>query len=272
MPRQRPTEAVLDETRDLDRRSVAEILRAIHDQDRVALEAVERVLPQIATAVDALVSVVAGGGRWFNIGAGTSGRMGALDAAEIPPTFGLPAHRVQAIVAGGEPAMMHAVEDAEDDAEEVRKRLCELRLAASDAVVAISASGRTPFATGGVEAAHAVGARSIAITSDPDSALALAAQIAIVPETGAEVIAGSTRLKAGLAQKMVLHLLSTTAMVRLGHVDGNLMANLMPTSQKLRDRRLRIVMEMAGVDEAAASRALEACGGVVADAVRFARS
>ena len=271
MPLQRPTEAVLEATRDLDQRTVAEILQAIHDQDRVALNVVGRVLQEIEVAVNVLVSVLAGGGRWFNIGAGTSGRMGALDAAEIPPTFGLPADRVQAIIAGGEPAMLRAVEDAEDDSGAARNRLSEAQLAASDAVVAISASGRTPFALGGVEAARAVGARSIAITNDPGSALARVAEIAIVPETGAEVIAGSTRMKAGLAQKMVLHLLSTTTMVRLGYVDGNLMANLMPTSQKLRDRRLRIVMQMTGTDEGTASSALDACGGIVADAVQLVK-
>ena len=168
--------------------------------------------------------------------------------------------------------MVRAVEDAEDDADAARRRLCELDLAAGDAVVAISASGSTPFALGGVEAARAVGARSIAITNDPNSALASAAEISIVPETGAEVIAGSTRMKAGLSQKMVLHLLSTTAMVRLGHVDGNLMTNLMPTSQKLRDRRLRIVMEMTGVDERSASNALDACGGIVSEAARLAKA
>ncbi len=270
MPR-RPTEAVLEETRDLDQRTVSEILRAIHVQDQAAVEAVGRVLPEIATAVEVLVSVLTGGGRWFYIGAGTSGRMGALDAAEIPPTFGLPAERVQALIAGGERAMVRAVEDAEDDPEAARGRLREAQLAAGDAVIAISASGRTPFALGGVQAARAVGARSIAITSDPDSALAGTAEIAIIPETGAEVIAGSTRMKAGLAQKMVLHLLSTTAMVRLGYVDGNLMTNLMPTSEKLRVRRLRIVMEMTGMDEGPASSALDACGGSVADAVRLVK-
>jgi len=268
----RPTEAVLEETRDLDRRSVSEILQAIHAQDRVAVEVVGRVLPEIAKAVDVLVSVLADGGRWFNVGAGTSGRMGALDAAEIPPTFGLPSNRVQAFIAGGECAMVRAVEDAEDDAEAARLRLGEAELAVGDAVVAISASGSTPFALGGVEAARAVGAHSIAITNDPNSALAAAADIAIVPETGAEVIAGSTRMKAGLSQKMALHLLSTTTMVRLGYVQGNLMTNLMPTSQKLRERRLRIVMEITGVDENSAARALDACGGSVADAERLLQS
>jgi N-acetylmuramic acid 6-phosphate etherase len=272
MSEQRPTEAVLEETRDLDQRSVPEILQAIHTQDRVAVERVGRVLPEIATAVDALVSVLAKGGRWFNVGAGTSGRMGALDAAEIPPTFGLSPDRVQAFIAGGETAMVRAVEDAEDDADAARRRLCEADLAAGDAVVAISASGCTPFALGGIAAARAAGARRIAITNDPNSALAAEAEIAIVPETGAEVIAGSTRMKAGLSQKMALHLLSTTTMVRLGYVQGNLMTNLMPTSAKLRERRLRIVMQITGVDEGAASQALDACQGVVADAVRLAKS
>jgi N-acetylmuramic acid 6-phosphate etherase len=271
MPVQRPTEAVLEATRDLDQRSVMEILEAIHAQDRVAVEAVGMILPAVSSAVEVLVSVLEGGGRWFNVGAGTSGRMGALDAAEIPPTFGLESNRVQAFIAGGERAMVRAIEDAEDDSEAAQNWLQEAGLGAGDAVLAISASGQTPFALGGVEAARAAGAHSIAITNDPNSPLARAAGIAIVPETGAEVIAGSTRMKAGLSQKMVLHLLSTTTMVRLGYVEGNLMTNLMPTSKKLRERRLRIVMEMSGSDEGSASCALDQCGGVIADAVRLVK-
>jgi len=256
MPVQRPTEAILDETRDLDQRSVIEILEAIHAQDRVAVEAVGRVLQEIATAVEVLVSVLEGGGRWFNVGAGTSGRMGALDAAEIPPTFGLPAHRVQALIAGGERAMVRAVEDAEDDSEAARKWLCDAELRAGDVVVAISASGQTPFALGGVEAARASGAHSIAITNDPNSALASAAEIAIVPETGAEVIAGSTRMKGGLSQKMILHALSTAVMVRMGRVRGNRMVGLQTVNEKLRVRALGIVMDLAKVPRERAEAAL----------------
>ena len=264
---ERPTEAILDETRDLDRRSVEEILALIHAQDRVAVDAVGRVLPEISQAVDVLVCALSGGGRWYNVGAGTSGRMGALDAAEIPPTFGLPSHRVQAVIAGGEEALSRAVEEAEDDPEAARRQLREAGLRPGDAVVAISASGRTPFALAAVEVAHEVGARTIAIACDPNSDLAQDAEISIVPQVGAEVIAGSTRMKGGLAQKMVLHLMSTTVMVKLGYVAGNLMTNLLPTSKKLRERGNRIVAQMLEIDEARAAEILEASGGLVSEAI-----
>jgi N-acetylmuramic acid 6-phosphate etherase len=265
------TEAILEATRGLDGWSVREILEAIHGQDRVALEAVGRVLPDVARAVDVLVCVLGGGGRWFNVGAGTSGRMGALDAAEIPPTFGLPSDRVQAIVAGGERALARAVEGAEDDPEAAAWELRERGLRAGDAVVAISASGHTPFALGSLEPAHRAGARTIAITCNPRSPLAEAAEIALVPRVGPEVIAGSTRLKGGLAQKMLLHLLSTTVMVRLGYVEGNLMTHLAPVSDKLRRRAVRIVMTLGPTDEARATSLLHDCAGDVAAAVARAR-
>jgi len=232
---------------------------------------VSRVLPQVEEAADVLICTLQGGGRWFNVGAGTSGRMGALDAAEIPPTFGLPAQRVQAVVAGGDRALARAVEGAEDDA---AAAICELRereLAAGDAVLAISASGETPFALGSLEVAHEVGARTIALTCNPFSSLAEAAEIAIVPVVGPEVIAGSTRMKGGLAQKMVLHMLSTAVMVRLGLVAGNLMANMVPASNKLRERSARIVMELAGVGPDEAAAYLESANGNAAQAVALAR-
>ena len=225
---ERATEAINESSQDLDRRSAAEILEVIHVEDRRAFDAVGRVLPDLERAVDVLVCTLGGGGRWFNVGAGTSGRMGALDAAEIPPTFGLSGDRVRAIVAGGQRALVKAVENAEDNPEAGAWELREMGLAAGDAVVAISASGHTPFVLGCLDAAHEANARSIAITCDAGSPLAEAAEIAIVLEVGPEVIAGSTRMKGGLAQKMVLHLLSTTVMVRLGYVAGNLMTNHLP--------------------------------------------
>jgi N-acetylmuramic acid 6-phosphate etherase len=266
------TEDVLDASRDLDKRSVAEILRVIHAEDGRALEAVGRVLPQVERAVEVLVCALGGGGRWFNVGAGTSGRMGALDAAEIPPTFGMPPQCVQAVIAGGERALFQAVEGAEDSAEAAGWALRERGLALGDAVVALSASGRTPFALGALEEAHRVGARTIAVTCDPASPLAEAAEIAIAPETGPEVIAGSTRMKGGLAQKMVLHLLSTTVMVQLGRVEGNLMTNLLPVSQKLVSRALRILMTLARIDEAEARELLDAHEGNVEAALKAARA
>jgi N-acetylmuramic acid 6-phosphate etherase len=267
MTHSRPTEAVLEASRDLDDRSLEEILATIHGEDRNAWLAVGKTLPTIAEAAEVLVCALGGGGRWFNIGAGTSGRMGALDAAELPPTFGLPPGRVQAVIAGGQQALTKAVEGAEDNAEAGAWELRECGLESGDAVVAVSASGRTPFTLGALEAAHEVNARTICITCDPRSPLAEASEIAIVPETGPEVIAGSTRMKAGLAQKMVLHLLSTSVMVRLGFVTGNLMTHLRPASSKLRERAERIVMELSGVDQEQAARLLRESEGDAAVAV-----
>ncbi len=266
-----PTEEILEATRDIDTWSVERIVRTIHEEDLRAYQAITRALPSIEEAVDVLVVALGGGGRWFNVGAGTSGRIGALDAAEIPPTFGLREDRVQAVVAGGGKALSRAVEGAEDHAERGAWELRERGLAPGDAVVAISASGRTPFTLGSLEAAHEIGARTIGITCNPGSPLAEAAEIAIVPEVGPEVIAGSTRMKGGLAQKMVLHLLSTTTMVRLGYVAGNLMSNLMPASEKLRERALRIIMSLGGMDYSDAVKLLIRCENDVSKATQFAR-
>jgi N-acetylmuramic acid 6-phosphate etherase len=267
MERNRSTEAVLDATWDLDLRSAAEILAAIHAEDAKAVSAVGEALPQIERAVDVLACTLGGGGRWFNVGAGTSGRMGALDSAELPPTFGIEPSRVQAIVAGGARALSRAVEGAEDD---VYAGPCELRrrgLGAGDAVVAISASGHTPFVLSCLGEAHTEGARRIAITCNRDSPLAEAAEIAIVTDTSAEVIAGSTRMKGGLAQKMVLHLISTTVMVRLGYVKGNLMTHLVPSSQKLRERAIGILESTTQLNSEQAARLLDEHGGSVAAAL-----
>lgn len=265
------TEAILESTRDLDRRSTREILEAIHAEDGRAHRAVARVLPDVERAVGILVLTLQGGGRWFNVGAGTSGRLGVADAAEVPPTFGFPADRVIGLMAGGPRALVRAVEGAEDVAEDARRALREHELLAGDAVVALSASGRTPYALGALEEARRVGARRIAITCDPASPLSAAAEVAIAPQVGPEVIAGSTRMKGGLAEKMVLHLLSTTVMVRLGRVEGNQMTNLMPSSRKLRRRAVRIVSALGGVDAERARALLDACHGSVQDAVERAR-
>lgn len=271
MKRDLPTEAILDATTDLDRRSVEDVVAVIHAHDREAYRAVGRVLGEVARAADVLVCVLAGGGRWFNVGAGTSGRMGALDAAEIPPTFGLPPGRVQALIAGGTRALSRAVEGAEDDPNAAAWELRERGLRAGDAVVAISASGTTPYVLGSLEAAHAAGARTIAITCDPKSPLAEGAEIAITPLVGPEVIAGSTRMKGGLAQKMVLHTLSTSVMVKLGYVSGNLMTNVVPSSRKLRRRAEGLIATLAGVSPERAAELLDACHGSVRAAVARAR-
>jgi N-acetylmuramic acid 6-phosphate etherase len=271
MESKRSTEARLDATRDLDRRSAAEILAAIHAEDARAVAAVAAALPDVERAVDVLACTLGGGGRWFYVGAGTSGRMGALDSAELPPTFGIDPSRVQAIVAGGARALSRAVEGAEDD---VYAGPCELRqrgLRPGDAVVAISASGHTPFVLSCLDEAHASDARRIAITCNRSSPLAEAAEIAIVTDTGAEVIAGSTRMKAGLAQKMILHMLSTTVMVRLGYVNGNLMTHLVPSSRKLRERAVDIIVSMTQLGEEQAARLLDEHGGSVAAALASIR-
>jgi N-acetylmuramic acid 6-phosphate etherase len=263
-----PTEAVLESTREIDQWSADRIVRAIHAEDASAYAAVTAALPKIVEAAEVLTTALAGGGTWFNVGAGTSGRIGVLDAAEIPPTFGLAPRRVQGVMAGGEAALVRAVEGAEDHPERASFELKERGLSAGDAVVAISASGTTPYTLGSLEAAHQVGARTIAVTCNPGSPLAEAAEVAIVAAVGPEVIAGSTRMKGGLAQKMVLHLLSTTVMVRLGLVSGNLMSNLQPASQKLRERAARILMSVGSMSREEADRILEECGGDVAAACR----
>jgi N-acetylmuramic acid 6-phosphate etherase len=261
------TEAVLEATRDLDRRSTREVLELIHAEDLAAAHAVGQVLGDIERAVKVLVLVLQGGGRWFNVGAGTSGRMGVLDAAEIPPTFGYPPERYQAVQAGGYEAVWRAVEGAEDRGDAARAELARRELMPGDAVVAISASGRTPFTLAALDEAARVGARRVAITCDPRSPLAERAEVTIAPAVGAEVIAGSTRMKGGLAQKMVLHLLSTTVMVRLGRVEGNQMTNLVPVSRKLERRAVRILANLGQIDEAAARRLLQECHGSVQDAL-----
>lgn len=266
-----PTETPHAATADLDRRTTREILAAIHDEDRHAVAAVGAVLPEIERAVDALVAVLEGGGRWFNLGAGTSGRLGCSDAAEIPPTFGYAPERIEGLIAGGPAALLRAREGAEDDAESARTALRVRALCDRDAVVALSASGRTPYALAALEVAYQVGALRIAITCDPESPLARAAEVSIAPRTGAEVIAGSTRMKAGLAQKMVLHSLSTAVMVRMGRVEGNRMTHLRPGSRKLWLRALAMLQELGRCDDAAARAALEASHGDVAKALAMVR-
>lgn len=265
------TEAILEASRNLDRRSVEAILEVIHAEDRRALEAVTKILPRVAEAAEILILVLGGGGRWFNVGAGTSGRMGVLDAAEIPPTFGYPPERIQGIIAGGAAALSSSIEGAEDDEQAAVEQLREAGLVPGDAVVAISASGRTPFARAALEEAREIGARRIAISCDPRSPLARAAEVSLAPIVGPEVIAGSTRMKGGLVQKMILHLLSTTVMVRLGRVEGNEMSCLIPVSQKLRRRAVRIVRSLAEVDESVAEEHLDANHGSVEDAVATIR-
>jgi N-acetylmuramic acid 6-phosphate etherase len=238
-----------------------EILRLMNDEDARVAAAVALVLPEVARAVDGIVARLDKGGRLFYVGTGTSGRLGVLDAAECPPTFGVSAELVQAIVAGGYDACYRAVEASEDDAEAGAVDLQAHGFAKQDALVGIAASGRTPYTVGAVEHARRLGAFTIGLTCVPDSSITRAAEVSIVPLVGPEVIAGSTRLKAGTSQKLVLNMISTAAMIRLGYVTGNRMTNVQTRNVKLHARALRILQSETGLAEEHAKRALAEAGG-----------
>ncbi len=223
--------------------------------------AVRKEIPRIAKAVDKIAEALRWGGRLIYVGAGTSGRLGVLDAAECPPTFSVTRGTVTAAIAGGHKALTQAVEGAEDSAESGYRTLRKMRCSSRDVVVGLSASGTTPYVLGALDCARRHRATSVAVTCDPDSLLARSADIAIVPRVGPEVIAGSTRLKAGTAQKLVLNMLSTAAMVRLGYVYDNWMINLARVSRKLERRALTILEDAAGAAPEQAQRALAASGG-----------
>jgi len=265
----RPTEAALEGCPALDELSSEEVLRLIHHQDGIAHAAVSEILPRMAEAVEVLACSLAGGGRWLNVGAGTSGRLGVLDASEIPPTYGLSPRIVQGVIAGGDRALRYAVEDAEDDPVAGSFEIEERGTTLGDAVVGISASGHTPFVLGAIEAATRLGARTIAITCDPDSPLAQSVEIALAPTVGPEVVAGSTRMKGGLMQKMILSALSTTVMVRMGRVRGHHMTHVTPASNKLRGRAVRMLMELGGVDRRRARELLRGSDGSVERALKL---
>ena len=266
-PESPATECPNPRTAGLDRLSIEEIVGLLLDEDAGVSEAVRRARPSIEAGTALLVEVLGNGGRWINLGAGTSGRIGVVDAAEIPPTFGLEPSRVQGILAGGRAALEQAVEGAEDNPDAGALALRELELGSTDAVVALSASGQTPFVLGAVAYAREVGARTLAISCNPDAPLARSVDIAILAQVGPEAIAGSTRLKGGLAQKMILHTLSTATMVRLGRVRGNLMTGIRPTTAKLRARAVAIVAQLAGVETERAEKALDAAGDSVESAL-----
>lgn len=243
-------------SRGLDQKSTLEILRILNREDAHAALAVRRELPKIARAVDAIVESFRRGGRLFYVGAGTSGRLAVLDATECPPTFGTPPSMVQAIIAGGTPALRGAVEGAEDSASNGARDLRRAKISRRDVVVGLSASGTTPYVLGAVEFARRGGAVTIGVTSNLHSPLARRARIKIAPDTGAEAITGSTRLKAGTAQKLVLNLLSTAAMARMGRVYDNWMVHVALSNQKLRWRGSQILEEAAGVSAPTGKRVL----------------
>jgi N-acetylmuramic acid 6-phosphate etherase len=254
--RSAPTEGRNPRTRGLDRKSTVELLRILNREDARVPRAVAGEIPLIARAVERIVRAMRRGGRLFYIGAGASGRLGALDAAECPPTFGVSKSKVQGIIAGGRKALEQAVEGAEDSPEQGARDLAARRLKPRDVVIGLSASGRTPYVLGALEHARRRGAWTVAVTVAPHSPAARLANIAIAPRVGPEAIAGSTRLKAGTAEKLVLNMVSTAAMVRLGHVYDNWMINVTPANRKLRGRALRILVEAAGASLPAAREAL----------------
>ncbi|HET8664729.1 MAG TPA: N-acetylmuramic acid 6-phosphate etherase [Nocardioides sp.] len=261
------TEAVRPDLRDLDERSTADLVRLVLDEHHAVDAALEHGAPAIVEAVDAVAARMRRGGRLIYLGAGTPGRLGALDAAECPPTYGTDPDLVVAVVAGGAVGVVRSTEHSEDEGEAAVAALEELKVSEVDSVVGITASGRTPYVVEGLRAARAVGALTVSIANNENAESSSVAEIAIEAPTGPELVAGSTRLKAGTAQKIVLNALSTLVMVRLGKTFGNLMVDVAPGNEKLRDRGRRIVEAATGVSSEDASAALEAAGGSVKAAI-----
>ncbi|MET7476324.1 N-acetylmuramic acid 6-phosphate etherase [Streptomyces sp. NPDC005648] len=261
------TEAFRPELADIDQRPTLDIARLMNDEDTTVPAAVARRLPAIAAAIDAVAERMARGGRLVYAGAGTAGRLGVLDASECPPTFNTGPEQVVGLIAGGPPAMVTSVEGAEDSGEMARADLDALGLTASDTVVGVSASGRTPYALAAVEHARRQGALTIGLACNADSALAAAADHGIEVVVGPELLTGSTRLKAGTAQKLVLNMLSTITMIRLGKTYGNLMVDVRASNEKLRARSRRIVALATGATDEEIERALAATDGEVKNAI-----
>jgi N-acetylmuramic acid 6-phosphate etherase len=256
-PRKRRIEGPNPAVSKLDLKSSAEIADIINAADATVAPAVKRALPQIARAIDLIAAGLRKGGRLIYVGAGSSGRIAALDAVECPPTFNTDPRTVQFVIAGGPSALVLAVEAAEDSRELGEREMAKKNLGKNDVVVGIAASGHTPFTVAAMEYARRHGAQTIAVTCNPNSPLERAANMSIVTEVGSEVIAGSSRMKAGTAQKMVLNMLSTAAMTRLGYVYGGLMVNVHLKNAKLRQRGIGILRQITGTDHDTASGALE---------------
>jgi len=265
------TEQENPRSKDLSSQSTAEIVALMNDEDALVAVAVQRVLGDVVKAVDETVARLEKGGRLFYTGTGTSGRLGVLDASECPPTFGVSPELVQGVIAGGYDACHRAVEASEDDADAGAADLKQRGFGAADVLVGIAASGRTPYTVGAVKFARGLGAFTIGLTVVPGSPITEAAELSIVPVVGPEVLTGSSRLKAGTAQKMVLNMISTATMVRLGYVSGNRMSHLQARNIKLRDRAVRIIVAETGLDYEAAAAALEAAGNDLKQALLTAR-
>ncbi|MBY4839104.1 N-acetylmuramic acid 6-phosphate etherase [Pantoea sp. DY-5] len=245
----------------IDELTTEAMLRVINDEDKKVALAVEAIVPQIAQVVDAITAAFSKGGRLIYCGAGTSGRLGILDASECPPTFGTPRSQVVGLIAGGHTAILQAVENAEDNVEQGAQDLRDIQFNANDVLVGIAASGRTPYVLGALAYARQQAAFTAALTCNPNSPMSQAADVALTPVVGPEVITGSSRMKAGTAQKLVLNMLTTGAMIRSGKVYGNLMVDVEATNQKLVQRQVNIVKQATDCDDATAQQALAACNG-----------
>lgn len=255
------TESDNPNTSEIDKVSTLEAVRLINAEDRIVAEAVEKVLPAVADAIDKVVDRLQAGGRLFYIGTGTSGRLGVLDASEIPPTYGVSYDLVQGVIAGGYDALYKATEASEDNRQQGAEDLKSRGLCPKDAVVGIAASGRTPYTIGALDYARELGCFTACIVCNPDSKITQTAEVAIVPVVGPEAITGSTRMKAGTAQKMILNMISTVSMIRLGYVKGNRMTNMKASNEKLQDRAVRILMDEVGMDEDSAAKLMADAGG-----------
>ncbi|MCX8169427.1 MAG: N-acetylmuramic acid 6-phosphate etherase [Candidatus Methanomethylicia archaeon] len=267
-----PTETKIMEKWNIDKLPTIEILRIINEEDKKAVEAVGRELESISKAVELICQSLSNGGRMIYIGAGTSGRLAIIDVAELMPTFNVGPEIAEAIIAGGPGAVFRAIEGAEDDEEMAVRELKARRIRELDVIIGISASGRTPFVISALKYAKSVGAKTIAITSNRRGEIINYADIVIAPETGPEVITGSTRMKAATAQKTILTMMSTTIMIKLGRIKNGLMINLTPVSDKLKERAKRIIMEEAGVSHEEAERKLFESGGSVTLAIIMAKT
>ena len=255
------TESDNKNTSDIDRVSTLEAVKLINNEDKTVAVAVEKVLPEIASVIDKIVERLKNGGRLFYVGTGTSGRLGVLDASEIPPTFGVSYDLIQGIIAGGYDALYKATEASEDNREQGAEDLKNRGVTEKDAVIGLAASGRTPYTIGAVSFAKSIGCFTACITCVPDSEITRAVEIPIVAVVGAEAITGSTRMKAGTAQKMILNMISTVTMIRLGYVKGNRMTNVKSSNEKLKERSLRILMAETDLDETAAKDLMEKANG-----------
>lgn len=266
------TESVNSDTQNIDLCSTLEMVTLMNRQDMAVPLAVQAQLPQIARAVDILHQSLQAGGRMFYVGAGTSGRLGVLDASECPPTFSTPPELVQGFIAGGDTALRNAVEGCEDSREQGVQTICDAGVQAGDVVVGITASGGAPYVLAAIEEAKRRGAATVGVVTNANTKLAALCDVCIAPQVGPEVITGSTRLKSGTAQKLVLNMLTTCTMIKLGKVYGNLMVDLNPSNQKLVDRAHRIIRQVTGAGEQQARQALEQAGGRTKLAIMMLKS